>query len=85
MSQQNSVLSVKPAGQSAFLDVPVIRGKSAYQHAIEGGLLEDITETQFNEMMSNMVYGDTAGYKIKVVNSKPSTFDPNSITIVLSD
>lgn len=80
----NSVLQVKNS-VGDMIQVPALRGKSAYQSAIEGGLHENITEEQFNKILGNIVYGDQSGYKIKVVNSKPSTFDPNAITIVLSD
>ena len=52
----NSVLSVKPTGQSTFLDVPIIRGKSAYQSAIEGGL--DMTENEFNNLLANIVIAE---------------------------
>lgn len=78
MSQENSVLSVKPTGQSTFLDVPIIRGKSAYQSAIEGGL--DIESEQlFNEILGNL-------YKIEIAGTEPSTGSSDKIiTIVLDD
>lgn len=78
-----SILQIKKDNE--YVNVPILRGKSAYEHALDGGLQENITETNFNKMLGNFVYGDGVNYQIKVVNSKPSTFDPNVITIVLSD
>lgn len=77
MSQQSSVLSVKPSGTTAFLDVPIIRGKSAYEHALDGGL--DLEEQEFNELLANQ-------YKIVISNTPPSTgVSDRVITIVLGD
>ena len=83
----NSVLSVKPTGQSTFLDVPIIRGKSAYQSAIEGGLPAGIDENLFNNKLGNIVTGIGGNgnlYQIVFSSSKPSSnTDSNVITIVL--
>lgn len=82
-----SVLQVKQGG--ALIDVPVIRGKSAYQQALEGGL-QNMTEEQFNNLMANIISVDNSGeaqpYKIQFVGEgqEPSGDTPdNIITIVL--
>jgi hypothetical protein len=74
----SSVLQVRPAGSATFIDVPALRGKSAYQHAIEGGL--DIESEQlFNEILGNL-------YKIEIAGTEPSTGSSDKIiTIVLDD
>lgn len=78
MAQNNSVLQVRPAGSTTLIDVPALRGKSAYQHAIEGGL--DIESEQlFNEILGNL-------YKIEIAGTEPSTGSSDKIiTIVLDD
>ena len=62
-----SILQVKQDGR--FVDVPALRGKSAYEQALEGGL--DITEEQFNNLMANIISVDNEGestpYKIQFV------------------
>ena len=74
----SSILQVRPAGSTTFIDVPALRGKSAYQHAIEGGL--DIESEQlFNEILGNL-------YKIEIAGTEPSTGSSDKIiTIVLDD
>ena len=81
-----SILQVKQDGR--FVDVPALRGKSAYEHALEGGL--DITEEQFNNLMANIISVDNLGestpYKIQFVREgqEPDKNTPdNIITIVL--
>lgn len=81
-----SILQVKQDGR--FVDVPALRGKSAYEQALEGGL--DITEEQFNNLMANIISVDSQGestpYKIQFVgqNQEPDENTPdNIITIVL--
>lgn len=71
-----SILQIKQEGR--FVDVPSLRGKSAYQHAIEGGL--DIESEQlFNEILGNL-------YKIEIAGTEPSTGSSDKIiTIVLDD
>lgn len=88
MSQQSSVLSVKPEGQTAFLDVPIIRGKSAYEHALSSGL--DMSEEEFNNLLANIVIAEnpigSQIYKLRFVEegSEPDSSTPdNIITIVL--
>ena len=73
----SSVLQVKNSA-GALIDVPALRGKSAYQHAIEGGL--DIESEQlFNEILGNL-------YKIEIAGTEPSTGSSDKIiTIVLDD
>lgn len=73
----SSILQVKNSA-GALIDVPALRGKSAYQHAIEGGL--DIESEQlFNEILGNL-------YKIEIAGTEPSTGSSNKIiTIVLDD
>lgn len=81
-----SILQVKQDGR--FVDVPALRGKSAYEQALEGGL--DITEEQFNNLMANIISVDSQGestpYKIQFVGKgqEPDENTPdNIITIVL--
>lgn len=73
----SSILQVKNSA-GALIDVPALRGKSAYQHAIEGGL--DIESEQlFNEILGNL-------YKIEIAGTEPSTGSSDKIiTIVLDD
>ena len=82
-----SILQVKNSA-GALIDVPALRGKSAYQHALEGGL--DMTEEQFNNLMANIISVDSQGestpYKIQFVGEgqEPDENTPdNIITIVL--
>lgn len=72
-----SILQVKNS-EGTLIDVPALRGKSAYQHAIEGGL--DIESEQlFNEILGNL-------YKIEIAGTEPSTGSSDKIiTIVLDD
>jgi hypothetical protein len=62
-----SILQVKREGR--FVDVPALRGKSAYEQALEGGL--DMTEEQFNNLMANIIsvdkQGESTPYKIQFV------------------
>lgn len=73
----SSILQVKNSA-GALIDVPALRGKSAYQHAIEGGL--DIESEQlFNEILGSL-------YKIEIAGTEPSTgLSDKVITIVLDD
>lgn len=73
----SSILQVKNS-TGTLIDVPALRGKSAYQHAIEGGL--DIESEQlFNEILGNL-------YKIEIAGTEPSTGSSDKIiTIVLDD
>ena len=73
----SSILQVKNSA-GALIDVPALRGKSAYQHASEGGL--DIESEQlFNEILGNL-------YKIEIAGTEPSTGSSDKIiTIVLDD
>lgn len=73
----SSILQVKNS-DGYIVDVPALRGKSAYQHAIEGGL--DIESEQlFNEILGNL-------YKIEIAGTEPSTGSSDKIiTIVLDD
>lgn len=73
----SSILQVKNS-VGTLIDVPALRGKSAYQHAIEGGL--DIESEQlFNEILGNL-------YKIEIAGTEPSTGSSDKIiTIVLDD
>lgn len=81
----SSVLQVKNSA-GTIIDVPALRGKSAYQHAIEGGLT-GINEETFNTMLGNLVYGagaDNTVYQINVTGQEPDNNTPeNVITIVL--
>ena len=72
----SSVLQIKNSA-GIIVDVPALRGKSAYQHAIEGGL--DIeSEELFNKILGNL-------YQIKM-GTEPSTDTSDKIiTIVLED
>lgn len=81
-----SILQVKQG--NGFVDVPALRGKSAYEQALEGGL--DITEEQFNNLMANIIsvdkQGESTPYKIQFVREgqEPDENTPdNIITIVL--
>lgn len=83
----SSILQVKNSA-GTLIDVPALRGKSAYQHALESGL--DITEEQFNNLMANIVSVDNPGtstpYKIQFVGEgqePDENTDSNIITIVL--
>lgn len=80
-----SIIQVKK--DDRYVDVPVLRGKSAYEHAISGGLLDTIDEETFNKMLGNMVYGagaDNTVYQINVTGQEPDDNTPdNVITIVL--
>ena len=73
----SSILQVKNSA-GALIDVPALRGKSAYQHAIEGGLNIE-SEQLFNEILGNL-------YKIEIAGTEPSTGSSDKIiTIVLDD
>ena len=73
----SSILQVKNSA-GTLLDVPALRGKSAYQHAIEGGLNIE-SEQLFNEILGNL-------YKIEIAGTEPSTGSSDKIiTIVLDD
>lgn len=71
----SSVLQIKNSA-GIIVDVPALRGKSAYQHAIEGGL--DIeSEELFNKILGNL-------YQIEIAATPPSTDTSDKIiTIVL--
>ena len=71
----SSVLQIKNSA-GIIVDVPALRGKSAYQHAIEGGL--DIeSEELFNKILGNL-------YQIEIAATEPSTDTSDKIiTIVL--
>lgn len=73
----SSVLQIKNSA-GIIVDVPALRGKSAYQHAIEGGL--DIeSEELFNKILGNL-------YQIEITGTEPSTDTSDKIiTIVLED
>lgn len=73
----SSVLQIKNSA-GIIVDVPALRGKSAYQHAVEGGL--DIeSEELFNKILGNL-------YQIEIAATPPSTNTSNKIiTIVLED
>ena len=73
----SSVLQIKNSA-GIIVDVPALRGKSAYQHAIEGGL--DIeSEELFNKILGNL-------YQIEIAGTEPSTSTSDKIiTIVLED
>lgn len=73
----SSVLQIKNSA-GIIVDVPALRGKSAYQHAIEGGL--DIeSEELFNKILGNL-------YQIEIATTPPSTDTSDKIiTIVLED
>lgn len=73
----SSVLQIKNSA-GIIVDVPALRGKSAYQHAIEGGL--DIeSEELFNRILGNL-------YQIEITGTEPSTDTSDKIiTIVLED
>lgn len=73
----SSVLQIKNSA-GIIVDVPALRGKSAYQHAIEGGL--DIeSEELFNKILGNL-------YQIEIAAAPPSTDTSDKIiTIVLED
>lgn len=58
----SSILQVKNS-DGYIVDVPALRGKSAYQSAIEGGLPSNITEQEFNTMLAS------SGRKIDDYNS----------------
>lgn len=84
----SSVLQIRPAGSTTPIDVPALRGKSAYQHALESGL--NMTEDEFNNLLANIIAidnpGDSAPYKIQFVEEgqEPDETTPdNIITIVL--
>ena len=83
-----SVLQIKRTGSNTILDVPVLRGKSAYQQGLESGL--NLSEEEFNSLMANIVAvdnpGDSTPYKIQFVGEgqEPDGSTPdNIITIVL--
>ena len=73
----SSVLQIKNSA-GIIVDVPALRGKSAYQHAIEGGL--DIeSEELFNKILGNL-------YQIEIAATPPSIDTSDKIiTIVLED
>ena len=84
----SSILQVRPAGSTTLIDVPALRGKSAYQHALESNL--NMTEDEFNNLLANIVTvdnpGDSTPYKIQFVGEgqEPDGDTPdNIITIVL--
>lgn len=84
----SSILQVKnSAGE--IIDVPALRGKSAYQQALKGGLPQNINEETFNMILGNLVYGsgaDNTIYQINVTGQEPDDNTPeNVITIVLEN
>lgn len=88
----NSILNIKPSDSANFIGVPVARGKSAYEQALQGGFKGDgtttlPTEEQFNKIMANLVSvkdGDGTPYQLVVTGEEPaSDTDSNVITIVL--
>lgn len=83
----SSILQVKNS-DGYIVDVPALRGKSAYQHALESGL--NLSEEEFNNLMANIVAidnpGDSTPYKIQFVGEgqePDETTSDNIITIVL--
>lgn len=82
----NSVLQIRT--QDGLINVPVSRGKSAYEHALNGGL-QIFSEEVFNNMLANLVIvdnaiGDSRILKINFSASEPDeNTDDNTITIVL--
>lgn len=84
----SSILQIKkPGTNNEFIEVPYLQGKSAYEHALEGGLPQNINEETFNMILGNLVYGsgaDNTIYQINVTGQKPDDNTPeNVITIVL--
>lgn len=82
-----SILQVKKSGDNSFTNVPVLRGKSAYEHALDGGLSMDVSETDFNQRLGGVVTGVGGNgelYKIVFSDSAPTENNENIITIVLS-
>ena len=90
-----SVLQIKNA-EGKFIDIPSLRGKSAYDHAVDGGFkgLNNITPTEeeFNKLLANLVVGQGASngesqiYQINFSGEPPADDTPdNVITIVLEN
>ena len=50
----SSILQIKkPGTNNEFIEVPYLQGKSAYEHALEGGLPQNINEETFNMILGN--------------------------------